>query len=353
MRSIRSLPTLTAAAVALVVTSSELPMGAARAQQPAQTQAQTYVMKISTPTLRDVPNHWMETFAAAVEKDSGGRIKPQLFPASQLGSIPRQIEGTQFGSIQMELVPPEFMVGLDPRFEVMAAPGLVDALAHGQRLAGDEAVLRLMLGLGADRGLHGVGLFMAEPSAIVSRLPLRHLADFKGKKLRIFASQFQSAAFERLGVTPVAMTLGDVLPAIQQGAIDGAVTGMGPVANFHMVDAAKFVTLTGQPAIFLIAEVNRKWFEALPKDLQQIVEKDAAAASLEVNSFAVEHRKRSEATFTAGGGELITLPPAEQAEMLKTTASVGADVSSKNAALAAAYKIVTDAAARTQKSPSQ
>jgi TRAP-type transport system periplasmic protein len=324
-----------------------LPLSAAQAQQ------QTYLMKISTPTIHDIPDTWAKNFGAALEKDSGGRIKVQVYPASQLGSIPRQIEGTQFGSIQMEVVPPEFMVGLDPRFEVMAAPGLVDTQAHGQRVAADPQVRKLMLSLGADKGLHGVGLFMAEQSVLVSRMPLRHLADFKGKKIRIFASQFQSEAFERLGITPVAMTLGDVLPAIQQGAIDGAVTGIGPVANFHMVDAAKFVTQTGQPAIFLIAVVNKKWFESLPKDLQEIVEKDAAAQDVAIKPYAVEQVKESEASFTARGGELIALPPNEHAEMMKTISSVATDVSSKNPALAAAYEIVADAAARTRQSQGQ
>ncbi len=351
MHFMKSLPMLAAAAAGAVLASSAPPIGAARAQQ--QTQQQTYVMKISTPTIHDIPDKWAENFAAALDKDSGGRIKAQLYPASQLGSIPRQIEGTQFGSIQMEVVPPEFMVGLDPRFEVMAAPGLVDSQAHGQRVAADPSVLKLMLGLGADKGLHGVGLFMAEQSVMVSRMPLRHLVDFKGKKIRIFASQFQSEAFERLGITPVAMTLGDVLPAIQQGTIDGAVTGIGPVANFHMVDAAKFVTQTGQPAIFLIAEVNKNWFESLPRDLQQILEKDAAAESLAINSYAVELVKEAETSFTSKGGELITLPPAEHAQMLKTIGSVGPDVSSKNPALAASYKIVADAAAGTRQSTSQ
>ena len=349
MRCMKSVPTLAALAAGAVLASSALPIDAVRAQQ--QTQPQTYVMKISTPTIRDIPDKWAANLAAALEKDSGGRIKVQLYPASQLGSIPRQIEGTQFGSIQMEVVPPEFMVGLDPRFEVLAAPGLIDSQAHGQRLAADPAVLKLMLGLGADKGLHGVGLFMAEQSVMVTRMPLRHVADFKGKKIRIFASQFQSEAFGRLAITPVAMTLGDVLPAIQQGAIDGAVTGIGPVANFHMVDAAKFVTQTGQPAIFLIAVVNNKWFEALPKDLQEILEKDAAAQSLAINSYAVEQVRESEASFTSKGGELITLPPAEHDQMLKAIVSVGPDVSSKNPALAAAYKIVADAAARTRQAP--
>jgi len=340
---LRAAALATAGALAL---SLGLSPGTARAQQP-------YVMKISTPTIHDIPDKWSANFAAAVEKDSGGRIKTQLYPASQLGSIPRQIEGTQFGSIQMEVVPPDFMVGLDPRFEVMAAPGLVDSQAHGQRVSHDPAVLKLMLGLGADKGLRGVGLFMAEQSVVVSRMPLRHLADLKGKKIRIFASQFQSEAFERLGVTPVAMTLGDVLPAIQQGAIDGAVTGIGPVANFHMADAAKFATQTGQPAIFLIAEVNRKWFDSLPKDLQGIIEKDAKEQSVAVDPYAVEQVKQSEAAFTAAGGELITLPPAEHAAMMKTIASVAPDVSRKNPALAAAYKIVADAAARTRQAQSQ
>jgi TRAP-type transport system periplasmic protein len=330
------------ACVAAVAATSVLLLGAAQAQD------KTYVMKISTPTIKDIPNKWSENYAAALEKDSGGRIKVELYPASQLGSIPRQIEGTQFGSIQCEVVPPEFMVGLDPRFEVMAAPGLVDTQAHGQRIAADPAVRELMLGLGADKGLHGIGLFMAEQSVLVSRMPLRHLADFKGKKVRIFASQFQSEAFGRLGITPVAMSLGDVLPAIQQGTIDGAVTGIGPVANFHMVDAAKFVTETGQPAIFLIAEINKKWFESLPNDLQQVVEKDAAAQDVAVNPYAVEQVKEAEAGFTSGGGEIIKLPSDEHAEMMKTIASVGADVSKSDPKLADAYKIVTDAAQRTR-----
>jgi TRAP-type transport system periplasmic protein len=334
------------AAGALAV-SLAMPSGAARAQQ------QTYVMKITTPTIHDIPDTWAKNFAAAVEKDSGGRIKGQVFPASQLGSIPRQIEGTQFGSIQCLALPPEFMVGLDERFEVMAAPGLVDSQAHGQRVAADPAVRKLMLGLGADKGLHGIGLFMATPSSVVTRTPIRHLADFKGKKIRIFASQFQSVAMERLGVTPVAMSLGDVLPAIQQGAIDGAVTGMGPIANMHFVDAAKFVTMTNQPAIFIIADVNKKWYDSLPKDLQAIIDKDAAAQDVAINSVATKMFKDTQDSYRASGGELIDLPTAEQATFMKTLASVGADVSSKKPMLAAAYKIVTDVAARTRQSPSQ
>ena len=236
-----------------------LPLTAARAQDKAQDK--TYVMKITLPTINEAQHLLAKNFAAAVEKDSGGRIKGEVYPASQLGSIPRQIEGVQFGAIQAAVIPPEFFVGVDERFEVMAAPGLADSMQHALRMTADPEMLKLMLGLGANKGLHGVGMFVTQMSSTVSRTPIRHLDDFKGKKIRVFASQFQTTAFERLGATPVAMTLGDVLPAIQQGAIDGALAGMTVYTNFHYQDAAKYVTENDQPAVFIIVEVSKKWYE--------------------------------------------------------------------------------------------
>jgi TRAP-type C4-dicarboxylate transport system substrate-binding protein len=336
-----------AAGVSVLALALALTFGAAQAQD------KTFVMKVTLPTINDAPHQFAKDFAAAVEKDSGGRIKSEVYPASQLGSIPRQIEGTQFGAIQVATVPPEFFVGVDERFEVMAAPGLADSLEHGQRIASDPQVLKLMMNLGADKGLHGAGLMMAQPSCIISKTPIRHLADFKGKKIRIFASQFQSVAFDRLGVTPVAMTLGDVLPALQQGAIDGSVAGIGPFVHLHFVDAAKYVTETNTPAIFIILEVSQKWYDTLPKDLQDIVDKDGAEVSKSIQPAALKMYQEQRKAWVDSGGELISLPREEQAEMMRTLSSVGDDVSKPKPALHEAYQIVSDAAKRTRQAPSQ
>jgi TRAP-type C4-dicarboxylate transport system substrate-binding protein len=310
-------------------------------------------MKVTTPTLNDAPHQLSKNFGAAVERLSGGRIKAEIYPASQLGSIPRQIEGVQFGAIQAAVIPPEFFVGIDERFEVMAAPGLVESLEHGQRLAHDPQVLKLMLSLGADKGLHGAGMFEAQPDSIVFRTAVRHLADFRGKKIRIFASDFQSESFRRLGATPVAMTLGDVLPAIQQGAIDGGVAGITVFNAFHYQDAAKYVTETNQPQIFLMVEISRKWYDSLPTDLQQAVDKAAAEETVTINPIAIDFFSKARKSWTDNGGELISLPQDEQGQMLQTLASVGDDVSKAKAGVREAYEIVTEAAKRTRVAPSQ
>jgi TRAP-type C4-dicarboxylate transport system substrate-binding protein len=340
-----------AAGVSALALALALTFGAAQAQD--KSQDKTFVMKVTLPTINDAPHQFAKDFAALVEKDSGGRIKGEVYPASQLGSIPRTIEGTQFGAIQVAALPPEFFVGVDERFEVMAAPGLVDSLEHGQRVAGDPAVMKLMLSLGANKGLHGVGLMMAQPSCIISKAGIRHIADFKGKKIRIFASQFQSTAFDRLGATPVAMTLGDVLPALQQGAIDGSVAGIGPFVHLHFVDAAKYVTETNTPAIFIILEVSQKWYDSLPKDLQEIVDNDGAAVSKSINATALKMYQEQRKAWTDSGGELISLPREEQAEFMRTLSSVGDDVSKTKPSVREAYEIVTDAAKRTRQAPSQ
>jgi TRAP-type C4-dicarboxylate transport system substrate-binding protein len=334
-------------AAAAFAVSLALPLAAARADD------KTYVMKITLPTINDAPHQAAKDFAALVEKDSGGRIKGEVYPASQLGSIPRMIEGTQFGAIQVSEVPPEFFVGVDERFEVMAAPGLVDNIEHGQRVAADPAVRKLMFGLGADKGLHVVGLFIAQPSCVISKTPLRHVADFKGKKIRVFASQFQTEAFNRLGATPVAMTLGDVLPALQQGAIDGAIAGIGPFVHLHFNDAAKYVTETNQPAIFLIFAVSKKWYDSLPPDLQEIVDRDGAAVSRSIEPTALKLYQEQRKAWTDAGGELISLPPAEQADLMHSFLTVGDDVSKNKPAVREAYQVVADAAKRLRQAPSQ
>jgi TRAP-type C4-dicarboxylate transport system substrate-binding protein len=331
-----------AAALAALCALLPYSFGAARAQD------KTYTMKITTPTINAAPDRYARNLAAALEKDSGGRIKAQVYPASQLGSIPRQIEGTQFGSIQCAVIPPEFFVGVDQRYEVLAAPGLVSTVAQGQRVAADPAVLKLMLGLGANKGLRGVGLFFAEPAEVVSKKPIRHLADFKGKKLRIFASEFQSVAFQRLGATPVAMSPADVLPAIQQGALDGAAFGVQLLSGLHFYDSVKYVTMTSHSAIYLIVELSKTWYESLPPDLRELVDRDAAREAAAINPQAVDILNRARKTWVNNGGELIKLPPEEQVDMLKTLSSVGENVAASKPKIKAAYQVVKAAAERSK-----
>ena len=134
-------------------------------------------------------------------------------------------------------------------------------------------------------------MFMNAPSSVIAKAPIRHLADFKGKKIRVLASKFQMVPIERFGATPVAMTLGDVVPALQQGAIDGAVGGIVVFTPMHFNDAAKYVTETGQPAVFVVVEISKSWYQSLPEDLQKVVDGDAAAGQAAIGPTGKRDRR--------------------------------------------------------------
>ena len=307
----------------------------------------TYVMKLGTATINESQHEWCKRFVAMVEKDSGGRIKGEIYPASQLGPIPREIEGVQFGAIQGYVGPPEFLVGVDERYEVLSAPGLITDLSHEVRAVNDPELQKMMLGLGADKGIHGAALFIAQPSNVIARSAIRHLADFKGKKLRVLAADMQQEMIKRLGGTPVAMTLGDVLPAMQQGAIDGSVAAITIETTMHFWDATKYVTEINQPFIFSMTFLSKQWYDALPKDLQAIIDTDAGKASAEIDQWQIGGYAKARETW-AEHGELISLPPAEQAEMMQSLAAVSADVAKRKPKLQEAYDVFAAVAKRTQ-----
>ena len=310
--------------------------------------AKPYVMKLSTATLNDTQHEWMKRFAAAVTKDSGGRIKAEVYPASQLGSIPRQIEGTQFGAIQAWIGPPEFLVGVDQRYEALSAPGMFTSQDQDVKVIQDPAVRAMMLGLGANKGLTGIALLPLGPSSIVPRKPVHHLAEFKGTRIRVLASPFQLEMIKRMDASPVAMSLADVLPALQQGTVDGALGTVPVFGPLHYLDAAKYITEIGQPYVNTIAMMNKKWLEALPPDLQKIVRDDATATSVGIVPFVNDFFAAQRKAWTDKGGELISLPADEQAVFFAKTKNIGDELSKNRPELHAAVDVVLAAAARAK-----
>ncbi len=284
----------------------------------------TFVMKLATATLNDGQHEWMKRFGAAIEQKSGGRIKAELYPASQLGSIPRMIEGTQLGSIQIFISPPEFLVGVDQRFELMSAAGLFENEHHAVKVVSDPEFSKAFLAVGANKGLIGVGLFIGGPAAFATRTPFRALSYVQGKKIRVFASPFQIDQITRLGGTGVPMSLGDVLPALQQGTIDGALGALQVFTAFAYYDTTKYMNEAGQSFVFSLAVMSKRWFDTLPADLQALVL--ATAKGIDVNPWEVDFLARQRKTWVEKGGELNALSAADHAELMAKTGTIGDDI---------------------------
>jgi TRAP-type transport system periplasmic protein len=288
--------------------------------------AQTYTLKIGNATINDVQHEWQKRWGARVEKRAAGRIKVEIYPASQIGSIPRMIEGLQLGTLEAWIGPPEFVVGHDPRFQALGAPGIFTDMPHAYRVLADPKFRDTVLSLGESKGMKGVSIIVYGPTAYATRKPIRKLDDFKGLKIRVFASPMQTLAVARLGATAAPMPLDEVFAALQRGAIDGNRTGITIFTTFKYYDVLKTVTETHDAIVTAIAMVSKPWYDKLPPDLQKVLLEEGEAVQKELFDWTVDFNNKGRQTWTDKGGELIKLPAADQAELMKRVSTVGDEV---------------------------
>jgi TRAP-type C4-dicarboxylate transport system substrate-binding protein len=311
-------------------------------------QAQTYTMKMASATINDVQHEWLKRFEAEIKPKVGDRLKVEIYPASQLGAIPRMVEGVVLGSIESFVTPTSFLVGTEPRFQVFDAIGVFNSPEHLGRVLADPEMRKRALAMGESKGIKGIGIFYNSPVVVVSKRPIEKLADFKGQKIRVFATPLQIEPMKALGATPVPMALNEVLPALQSGNIDGLLAGIPVLTAMKFFDAAKTVTEIHPGIVVSTIVVNRKWFDSLPADLQRAI--DEAGAAVDKGSFQVATGiiDRANKGWVDNGGRLIRLPPGEQAKMMADLKALGSSLLSANPAVKTEYEELLKVADRVK-----
>ena len=249
-----------AAAAALAVLTLAVPASAA-----------DFVMKFGTATMNETQHQFIKFYKDEVEKASGGRIEVQIYPASQLGPIPAEIQGVQLGTVQGYIGPVDFFVGVDPRFGVFCAPILFKSNENAIATVQDPAIQKTMFDMLTPKRMVGLATMDIGASDYGAKKAIMRLSDFQGKKLRINGTELERKKMAALGATGIGMPLSDVVPALDQGTIDGTISGLSVFVSFKMNDLLKVITVTNDTYIISLAVVSKPWFDTLPPDLQKIV----------------------------------------------------------------------------------
>jgi len=313
---------------------------------PAFAASQT-TMKMATATINDVQHEWLKRFDAAM-KPHAGRLKIEIYPASQLGQIPRMVEGVAVGTIESFVTPTSFLVSVEPRFQVFDAIGVFASPAHLNRVLQDAGFRKRALALGEGKGLKGIGIFFNSPIIVLARRPIETLSDFNGKKIRVFGTPLQIEPMKKLGASPLPMAFGEVIPALQNGTIDGMLAGMPVLTPMKFYDVAKHVTEIHPSIVTSIQVVNKRWFEGLPGDLQAAMLAAGGRIDREAFSFATALIEKANKDWQANGGQLLKLPAAEQAKLMADLKALGSQLLSANPQVKAEYDALLTVADRTK-----
>ncbi len=308
--------------------------------------AADFVMKFGTATFNESQHQFIKFYKEALEKASGGRIEVGIYPRSELGPIPRMIDGLQLGTIEAYIGPADFYVGVDPRFGVFSTPMLFKSNDHASATVLDPAMNDYVLNLGVAKGIQGIGTFGLGSSNYAAKSPIMRLSDFSGKKLRVNATAMEREKMKRLGATAVPMPLNEVLPGLQRGVIDGTMSGTSIFVAFKFNDVVKVITVTNDTMLVSLAVVSKVWLDKLPPDLRKMVVDIGHQTQVKTHKWEQDFSKSLEKKWAEMGGQMHTLPPEDLAKMKTLLASVGDDVSKDQPAVLETLKKVRAAAAK-------
>lgn len=309
--------------------------------------AADYTLKVSSPTNNDPILKWMQAFEEKVEASTNGAIDVQLFPANQLGQIPATVEGVAMGTIEVTAPASGFFVQLDPRFEVLSVPGLFKDLAHAQRVLSDKEVLDHLAAYAKDQGVETIAAFPHGPLALLSTTGAATMDALKGQRIRVAGpTALNTGPFQRLGASPVSMPLGEVLPAMQNGVVDGLIAGVPVYILGRYYDVATEMTTLPESYLIVTAVASQAFFDTIGDDLANKVRAAAREALPATSEFTLEMDGKMHDLWTQNGGTIVSLDGAEAAKYLDAVNATLPEASAANATLTAELEFMRAAAAR-------
>jgi len=294
--------------------------------------AQTTVLKFSHFL---APNHNFhkqvaEPWCAAIEKDSGGKLKCQIYPALQLGGTPAQIaDQVKNGVADVAWTSPSYSTGRFPRTEALELPFTLPPDALG----GTRAMWDYLQASGKDdfKDFKVLAIFSASNTIIsTANKPVLTAEDLKGLKLRS-PSRFTSLFLSAQGGTPVNMPIAQVTEGISKGVIDGAMapwevlppTKVDEVTKYHMEGLATQPGFSQTPMTVLM---NKAKYESLPPDLKAVIDKHSGLVLSELAGRVFDSgNEAARKALVARGNKILTIKDVDYNKMKAASAGVEAD----------------------------
>ena len=209
----------------------------------------------------------MERWKKEVEKRTNGKVVIDTYPGGTLLGAKGMMDGVIAGQADIGNLCMAYQPG---RFTVTNATSLPVGLPNakvGSLVLWDlynkykpEAFAKVKV----------LTVFTTAPTNIMSKVPVRNLADIKGLDLR--ASGGAAQILKAWGANPVGMPMPATVEALQKGVVKGLYSSLEVMKDFKFAETCKYVTKTDTVIYPFAVVMNMDSWNALPKDVQKVME---------------------------------------------------------------------------------
>lgn len=255
------------------------------------------------------PQKYEELFVQKVAEKTGGGFELKLFSAGQIVPPAQGFDAVRGGAFEMMKTFDGYSAGKIP------ALAFTSTIPFGYTKSDDYVAwfyehggLDMARAAYAPAGLHYIAPTIYDQEPIHAKMPIRTIADFKGKKGRFVGLASSVMAAFGVQVTPLATA--EVYSALDKGLIDVADRGdLQANLDAGLAEVAKYIILPGvhQPTTATSYVANTAAYEKLPDDYKAALEAAAQEVSAAYQANKTETDKTALAAYKAKGVEVVEL----------------------------------------------
>jgi len=292
--------------------------------------AQQVVLKVHhfLPSTSSAQVKLIQPWCDKINKESGDKLKCQIYPAMQLGGTPAQLfDQAKDGVADIVWTVPTYSAGRFTKSEVFELPWMASTAKSGSQALYSYVQMNAM---DEFKGVHPIFMHVHDGALFhfIDKKP-KTLEDMKGLKIRA-ATRANSRMIASLGATPVQMPLPQVPEALSKSVVDGAAVPWEGTPAIKLAEIAKYHldVPAGSPrisnTIFLFG-MNQAKYDSLPPDLKKVIDNNSGLAASAwageagFDDVVAQYKKVAQDR----GNTFYTLPDAEYQRWVKATA--GAD----------------------------
>lgn len=281
----------------------------------------TYTLKFSHVTTENTPKGKAAVkFKELLEQKSGGKIKVEVYPNSELYGDKDEMQALQSNSVQMLAPASAKFTTIAPALQVLDLPFLFDSVEDIPTVASKDTVVGKAIYANpklAEKGIKVMGLWDNGLKQLSANKPLKAPKDVAGQSYRIQPSDVLRSQMQAWGGKATPMAFSEVYNALQQGVIDGQENTYSNIASQKMHTVQKHLSETNHGYIGYVLVVNQKWFDELPPDLQKAVTEASDEATVHNREVAEQVNQDAKAEIVKAGTTQIFVPSEAERDAFK------------------------------------
>lgn len=206
-----------------------------------------------------------------LERRSDGKVTLDIFWESTLGGATEISENVKMGTVDIGLLSSAIIANYAPTIDVLSLPFMIssrDQMKVIYELYFDEITADIRDSLGVPLGIWEFGY----RHLCTKDVEVTSVEDCKGLTIRVMDGQMYSDTFNALGCIPSNIAHSELVPALQQGTVDGAEEPMAMVCNQQQYTFCDYVAMIGYNYSVGCPIMSTSTYNNLPDDVRDLVE---------------------------------------------------------------------------------